>query len=273
MSEIAELVAGVEPVLMPSLEGYSRDQLAIARLRMFCPPEGYYFADSFGKDSGVVRDLLQRSGLPYDGHHQLTTLDPPELVQFGKRNHPETTVHRPEKSFWKLVRDGRGLPSRKGRWCCDELKERGGGGRFVVLGIRAEESKRRAAYQMVQHCTRDGGKTLVMPILDWTEDDVWSYTHARELPYCSLYDEGWRRLGCAMCPMTSHQRREAERWPKLKAGLLRAVTAAYPTQKGFQQFGNPEAVVEWWLDGGPKRGDGEAQECFAWDQFGGDGDE
>ena len=60
--------------------------------------------------------------------------------------------------------------------------------------------------------------TLINPIIDWTTDEVWEFIKEYKIPYCSLYDEGFKRLGCIGCPMGTKKMREYEfeRWPKYK---------------------------------------------------------
>lgn len=264
-------MSAIAPVLDLDLFGQSPDQRSIEILREWEPEGGYYSADSFGKDSCVCRDLLLRAGVKFDAHHNLTTIDPPELIQFGRKHHPETIIERPQKSFWQYIREGKGLPMRNARWCCEELKEHGGEGRRVIVGVRAAESSKRAAQTMVQPCSKAGmnGKVLVKPIFFWTDEQVWEYIRRRELPYCSLYDEGWKRLGCVLCPFEANVARAQERWPRMFEGLLRAVTVAYPTMESFHKFGSPEGVLEWWLDRTRSYPGGDDQQMVL-DQFGGD---
>lgn len=40
---------------------------------------------------------------------------------------------------------------------------------------------------------------MVHPLLDFTEVDVWAYIMQEQLPYCALYSEGYRSLGCVPC--------------------------------------------------------------------------
>ena len=204
-------------------------QMAIDRIRQFKPPEGYYVAFSGGKDSEVVLDIVQRSGVKYDVHYRHVGFDSPELVRFIRQYYPYVPIETPKHSQWaRMARTG--PATRLMRWCCDH-KESGGKGRIVLTGVRWEESTRRANRQMVEQCYKDNSKRYLHPIIDWTAKEVWEYIHKNNLPYCSLYDEGWKRLGCIMCPLTSSEQRqkEAERWPKY-ANLYRLMC-----QKAFER--------------------------------------
>lgn len=61
-----------------------KEQRAIEYLRMFEPEEyPYYLCYSGGKDSDCIRILAQLAGVRHEIHHNLTTVDAPETVQYG----------------------------------------------------------------------------------------------------------------------------------------------------------------------------------------------
>ena len=226
---------------------------AIRTYSVFLKGNPFYGTDSFGKDSSVVCDLLIKSGIPFDSHHNITTCDPPELIRFGLTHHKLTTVHLPKTSMMKLIEHKGVPPTRMAPYCCDHLKERGGSGRFVVTGIRHEESPKRAKRQKFENCYNDISKKYFHPIIDWTEDDVWEYIHAFKIPYCSLYDEGWTRIGCVLCPKSSlkNRLRELYRYPKRAKSYLkcfrRALLIPHPTHK--IQYQSEYDMLCWWIFG------------------------
>ena len=205
-------------------------QIAIDRLKHFerealsMHPDGYYVAFSGGKDSIVVLDLVKKAGVKYTAHFNLTTVDPPELLQFVLQHYPDVTRHRPEKTMWQLIVEKHMPPTRKVKYCCGELKERGGSGRMVVTGIRWAESVRRQQRSMTETCYQDKTKRYLHPIIDWQDADVWQYIRENSMPYCSLYDEGFARVGCIMCPSPGGKRQAADalRWPRFKVAYIRA---------------------------------------------------
>lgn len=92
---------------------YDKEQHAIEVLQAFCPKEGYYVAFSGGKDSVCIKALCDLAGVKYDAHYRVTSIDPPELVQFIKRTYPDVAFAKMLKNFkdeppranWKTPED------------------------------------------------------------------------------------------------------------------------------------------------------------------------
>ncbi|SOB59698.1 Phosphoadenosine phosphosulfate reductase [Pseudodesulfovibrio profundus] len=89
--------------------------------------------------------------------------------------------------------------------CCHDLKVsplkkaiRETGITHLISGIRRDEHPDRANRTTVEH-RDDPSHTLINPVLEWTEMDIWAFHSRFELPYCILYDEGYRSLGCRPC--------------------------------------------------------------------------
>lgn len=239
-------------VISKNIYGKTLDEVAIERLKIFEDnaiaknANGYYVAYSGGKDSDVVLDLVRRSGVKYEAHHHLTTADPPEVVRHIKQQ-PDVIINKPELTMWQLIRKKKMPPRRQARYCCETQKERRGVREcIVVTGVRWGESNKRAKRRMVETCFKDKSKKYLHPIIDWSTTDVWEYIKHRKIIYCSLYDEGFKRLGCVLCPMVREIALNMHRWPKLCRAWERAVKATYV--EGKTGFRNAEEYWQWWLD-------------------------
>ena len=138
---------------------------SVERLRAFEPPEGYYLAFSGGKDSVVCKALCDLADVKYDAHYHVTSVDPPELVQFIREKNPDVVREVPKDkngkpiTMWNLIPKRRMPPTRLARYCCAELKENGGDGRKVVTGVRWAESTNRRRSQ--GEVTIIGGKKMM----------------------------------------------------------------------------------------------------------------
>lgn len=233
--------------------------------------QGYYLAFSGGKDSQALYHIAQLAGVKFQGHMNLTSVDPPEVIRFVKQNYPEVELIKPKKSIFQIAIERQILPTMRVRWCCEEYKEMAGAGKVTLIGIRKAESARRAKRNEVEVSSRkfsgdldgldeyrqeqkakrarrkskeqgvnitnaDKEKTLgcihgkesllISPIIHWTEQDVWEFLNdVVSVSHCSLYDEGWHRIGCIGCPMSSFKQKtlENERYPHVKRGWLRAI--------------------------------------------------
>ena len=274
-----------------------RIKTAIDRLKAFEPEEGYYLAFSGGKDSQCIYHLAVEAGVKFDAHYNLTTVDPPELVNFIRKQYPNVSINYPKTSMWRLI-EKKGLPTRMRRYCCQILKEGGGEGRICVTGVRwAESSKRkknRTTFEILgnkdkvlfndndeerrlfENCSVKG-RRVINPIIDWSDCNVWDYIKSRNIEYCTLYDEGFKRLGCVGCPLSSNNKRELERWPKYYEAYKRAVQRFIPgylercKKRGADPFlTETDEWMEWWINGKTDDWMGEAlegQEYFGQDKY------
>lgn len=229
-------------------------QSSVQILKDLEPEEGYYLAFSGGKDSIVAYRLCVLAGVKFDAHYNLTTVDPPELIYFIRKNYPEVIIDKPSYSMWDLIVKNGIPPTSLMRYCCKELKERGGDGRFVVTGIRSQESSRRAKRKQIEFCYRGSGKRYLHVIFNWKESDIWEFIHDEKLEYPCLYDEGQKRVGCIGCPMAGNKQmiRQFERWPKYKNSYLRAFQRAQNRRKetGKNPIGSDytaDAMFNWWI--------------------------
>lgn len=232
------------------------------------PNEGYYVGFSGGKDSQVVLELCKMAGVKYKAVYNNTTIDPPDNVRFIRNNYPEVEISNPSKNFFKLV-EKLGLPTKIRRFCCKELKERGGIGYVTVTGVRHQESVNRSRYQQVMkrgrtkkdaevkdldkmeslnfQCVNGNDKFMIYPILEWTESDVWQFIARQRLPYNKVYDDV-SRVGCLFCPFAGTEQilLNADRYPKHWA-LMKKSFGKFLESKKEKDFKTVEEYFDWWL--------------------------
>lgn len=235
---------------------------AIEILRHFEPhalefnPNGYDVGFSGGKDSIVVLDLVRRAGVKHTVHYSVTTIDPPELIYFIRENYPDVVWRKPEKNFFTMV-EKRGLPSRTRRWCCDVYKERSSKNCFVVTGVRGGESVSRSKRRQFESCSKYADRRFLHPIFHFSDEAVWAYIKKHNLQYCSLYDEGFERLGCIGCPMAGGKRLEQfRRWPRFAEKWRVAAGKYYDSRKEkgsncTKKFKDGDEFFDWWLSDKP----------------------
>ena len=252
-------------------------------------PRGYCVCTSEGKDSRVLGHLMRRAGVKHFYIHNITGIDPPELVYFQRRNFREYQdmgyeVHdcMYDMSIWQLMKKKRVPPMRHMRYCCEHLKEKKTleqGNAMICTGVRRAESTRRAKQRAeLEHdhehlnpydqeygvevetwrvCFDNPkwgieGLWTLNPIAEWPDHWIWDYSKEAHLEQCSLYNEGFDRLGCIGCPMGGEcqRRRQFERWPGFRNAWLRAFRACIDGRKESglpTPFTDPEEWMEWWL--------------------------
>lgn len=240
--------------------------------------DGFYLAFSCGKDSQAMFHVAKMAGVKFKAHMNFTSVDPPQVIIFKRRQYPSVVERAPRASIFDLAVEKGILPSMRIRWCCAELKESAGAGKVTLIGIRRDESSRRAKRhevevsnkkfsgnldqfakwqqeeiskkeeKLMRKMKREGKKVnedhfsldkdnevrcingkdsiLVSPIFDWSESDVWYFlNNILGVPHCELYDQGYTRIGCIMCPMSRYKQklRELRDFPHVKRGWIRAI--------------------------------------------------
>lgn len=201
-------------------------------------------------------------------------------------------------TMWNLIPEKRMPPLRHMRYCCELLKESGSvAGRMTITGVRWAESPSREQNQgiatilslkarkeledvngfsvrkrgiilendnedtrrMIEQCYKRH-LTNLNPIIEWTDSEVWEFIRANGIKYCSLYDEGFTRLGCIGCPLAKQKSREREflRWPKYRTAYLNAFQKMLERRerekKPFKIWGTKyekvaaQDVFNWWME-------------------------
>jgi phosphoadenosine phosphosulfate reductase len=232
---------------------------------------GFHLAFSGGKDSQVIYELCKMEGVKFRPVMQVTTIDPPEVMRFIRKNYPDVIMERPEKSFYKLILKKKSLPLRQTRWCCYYLKEQAGGGSVTILGIRKAESNKRAKRNELELsdktysntldqfnidnenqilCIGGKDKILLSPIINWTNADVWNFIRSHKIEYCRLYDEGYYRIGCIFCPMSSvrSKRKDRIRYPGVERTIKKSIKYLCENHNyGSDLDCNVDDIFNWWV--------------------------
>ena len=136
------------------------EENAIEILQILCGNTGCIISDSGGKDSSVLKHIAMKAkknyGLKFTIQHNHTTVDAPETVYFVREEKKkyeqigiEYTIIYPKMSMWQLIVKKGMPPTRRARYCCEELKEYSGHGEKLVTGVRKAESTNRKANQGV----------------------------------------------------------------------------------------------------------------------------
>jgi len=170
---------------------------------------------SGGKDSLVSLHLAVQAGLEpailfnNTGLELPPTVDYVELItsKYGLR----LLLADAGDAFWKSV-DVFGPPAKDYRWCCKVLKlariarvykEQYPDGALVIVGQRALESVDRSWSGRVWRNKWLPSVLNTSPIQEWDQLMIWMYIFRNKLPYNTLYEKGFDRIGCYLCPVAN----------------------------------------------------------------------
>lgn len=91
----------------------------------------------------------------------------------------------------------------KRKHCCfvrkiEPLKRALQGLDIWFTGLRASQSVTRTEMPLVEY-DANFDVIKVNPLIDWNEEDVWTYIKENRVPYNKLHDQGFPSIGCAPC--------------------------------------------------------------------------
>lgn len=185
-------------------------------------------------------------------------------------------------TMWNLI-EKQGVPTRQMRFCCKYLKETGGRNRMIATGVRWAESRaraRRTTYETIATRKKERvlvtdekmlltdnddtrklfescqmkAKTVVNPIIDWLDRDIWDFYWNECKHHNCLYEMGYYRVGCIGCPMAGKRRwKEFEDFPKYKQMYIHAFDRMLKRRKKPTKWKSGEEVFMWWMGDDPNQ--------------------
>lgn len=174
-----------------------------------------FISFSGGKDSAVTAILVKKAKI---GEVPLffvdTTIEFPETNQYIKdftsKYNFKLIVQKPFKDFFELCKEF-GPPSYWMRWCCTTQKaapindfySKLGKNILSFDGVRKCESHKRANYPRLNNNMKIAKQLSAYPILNWSNLMVWLYSYYSDLPFNPMYEWGFSRIGCWVCPSIS----------------------------------------------------------------------
>ncbi len=260
--------------------------------------EPYFLCYSGGKDSDCIRILATLAGVKHDIVNNHTTVDAPETVRYirlipnvrvnypkmsmweliVKKKYPPTRLARYCCSEFK-ERGGFGRVKITGvRWA-ESLRRKESADFVRVIGkpkamqkladdIGAEYRVTKAgglvmntdnseSRRFVESCYRTTS-TMINPIVDWTDEDVWEFLHHYGCESNPLYQCGFKRIGCIGCPLGGSKRMKHEFsvYPKYRKLYVRAFDRMLAARKeagltNDERWRCGEDVMRWWVGDNP----------------------
>jgi phosphoadenosine phosphosulfate reductase len=164
---------------------------------------------SGGKDSLVVLNIARKAVRKLTAFFADTGLEFPETVEYVERFTREAGIElKVEKAGDAFGENfpAFGPPAKDFRWCCKVCKLGpishflSAGEVITIDGKRRYESFQRGGIGAVERNPFVPGQTSIYPVRDWRAIEVWLYIRMEHLPYNPLYDQGFERIGCWLCP-------------------------------------------------------------------------
>lgn len=223
------------------------------------PEHDWRVSVSGGKDSDltlyVVKEACKRMDLDFDKVAQYdvfnTTNDTAQTYLHIKQTLgiPMDRIHTPKMGWYQWLKEVKNwfIPSVLVRNCCSTFKEGKlkdvldkNNSYLMFLGMRKYESTKRSKYDwyLNEAMEQQGIKLNIpknwvrfLPIVEFKDEEVWLTILHLGLPYNKMYEWGYNRCGCLICPYASDyiDMITKERYPHLYQRWQHAVKMNYET--------------------------------------------
>ncbi len=191
---------------------------------------------SGGKDSLATLLLTMESGYDFPMLFIDTGLEFEETKKHVHEVVDKYGINLIEESagniFWESI-DFFGPPARDYRWCCKTCKlgvagkairKNFGSSVLSFIGQRRYESFGREKHGSVWGNPWVHGQIGASPIQNWSAMHVWLYLFNKKVKWNKLYEEGFSRIGCWLCPacnLAEFEIKKHEKWNEFNEFLVK----------------------------------------------------
>jgi len=214
-------------------------------------------AYSGGKDSLATLHLVMDAGIKPDLMFINTGIELPETIEnvqnIAEKYGLNLFSKRARSGYWDNV-DYFGPSARDYRWCCKTCKlgptallidEEYPEGVLSFIGQRRYESEQRMDKGSTWNNPWVPGQESASPIQDWTALHIWIYLFMKGADYNPLYEKGFERIGCWVCPASDIEELETLKERFEGYNRFEKVLESYRKKAGFSKIWTELALWRW----------------------------
>lgn len=179
------------------------------------------------------------------------------LKETGGRGRKKVTGVRWAESTNRKLNQGKITLSSKPKTVEKKATEYGINFRSTIRGGVVLNDDNAETRQFVEDCYRTVS-TMINPIVDWTDEEVWEFLHEHGCESNPLYKKGFTRIGCIGFPMGNGkgQKKQFALYPKIRKCYVNSFQRMIDKRiaDGLPcDWGTGEDVMTWWVGDDPNQ--------------------
>lgn len=180
---------------------------------------------SGGKESCVVKYLLEEANINVKYFYISTGMEGSLLIDFIKKYHNDVIILEPEKDVFDVIREVGYMPTIKNLFCCHKYRKQMYDQIFLenkicVTGFRKDDKANNWVKESFYRDRSVAG--IVSPIFNWDLDDVMNFISENNIPISHEYEYfNNKSYSCPLCPMMgqSGRMKSVEIYPEISNKL------------------------------------------------------